>query len=72
MHNLCRLQSWVESLDEIYRMEVEDIMFPALLSLYKKLESSSANGFYKRHQANYLNVPEYKKMADQFLSENNK
>ena len=65
----------MESLDEIYRMEVEDIMFPALLSLYKKLESSSASGaesFYKRHQANYLNVPEYKKMADKFLSENSK
>jgi hypothetical protein len=72
---LYRLKSWVESLDEIFRMEIEDILFPVLLSLYKKLQSSSpseAGSFYKRHQTNYLQIPEYKRMAEKFLSEYNK
>ena len=65
----------MESLEETYRIELEDILFPVLLSLYRILESSSSSGaesFYKRHQTNYLKIPELKKMAEKFLSENNK
>lgn len=63
-------------MDEEFRVEMEDILFPAFISLYRKLKSSGnnsgASSFYTRHQSNFLKVLELRKMAERFCSENNK
>lgn len=71
-----RLKAWVESLDDNTKMEIEEILFPAFISLYRKLNmtgnTNGARGFYSRNQSNFLKVPELRKMAERFCSENNK
>ena len=55
-------------------MEMQDALFPAFISLYRKLNSSGntsgARSFYSRHQSNFLKVPELRKMAEQFCAAN--
>lgn len=73
---LARLKSWVESLSEEYKIEAEDILFPAFISLYKKLNSSGnasgAKAFYNRHQSVFFKIPEFRKMAARFCSEHSR
>lgn len=72
MHS--RLKAWVESLDDGARIEIDEILFPAFISLYRKLNvsgnTSGARGFYARNQSNFFKVPELRKMAERFCSEN--
>lgn len=55
---------------------MDEILFPAFISLYRKLNmtgnTSGARGFYSRNQSNFFKVPELRKMAERFCSENNK
>lgn len=69
-----KLKAWVESLDDGARIEIDEILFPAFISLYRKLNvsgnTSGARGFYARNQSNFFKVPELRKMAERFCSEN--
>ncbi|XP_057365872.1 TAF5-like RNA polymerase II p300/CBP-associated factor-associated factor 65 kDa subunit 5L [Daphnia carinata] len=69
-----KLKAWVESLDDGARIEIDEILFPAFISLYRKLNvsgnTSGARGFYTRNQSNFFKVPELRKMAERFCSEN--
>lgn len=68
-----KLKSWTESLDNGFKIEIEDILFPVFISLYRKLNASGntvgARNFYSRHQSNFFKIPEYRKMAEKFCSE---
>ena len=68
-----RLKTWTESLENVFKIEIEDILFPVFISLYRKLNSSGnaagARNFYTRHQSNFFKIPEYRKMAEKFCSE---
>lgn len=70
-----RLKAWVESLDDSIKIEMEEILFPAFISLYRRMNVSGnmigARGFYTRNQSNFLKIPEQRKMAERFCSENN-
>ena len=68
--------SWVESLEERSRIEMEEILFPAFISLYRKLtmtgNASGAKSFSTRNQSDFFKIPELIKMTERFCSENNK
>ena len=66
----------MESLDDNVKTEINEILFPAFISLYRKLNmagnTNGARAFYSRNQSNFFKVPELRKMAERFCSENNK
>jgi hypothetical protein len=66
----------VDSLEDNFKIELDEILFPAFISLYRRMNVSGnmigARGFYTRNQSNFLKVPELRKMAEKFCSENNR
>ena len=71
-----RLKSWIETLDKVSVIEMQNLLFPIFISLYTKLNSSGntsgARSFYSRHQSNFLKVPEFRAMAEKIYSDSSK